>query len=60
MVKHNLTVMFFVVLRADYRMRPFRMNLTEMNVGPQQIGLGTQYKELKAEEKRQWENYMSG
>lgn len=27
------------------------MNLTEMNIGPWQIGLGTQFKELKAEEK---------
>lgn len=51
MVKLDLTIMFFVVFRADYRMRLFRMNLTEMNMGPWQIGLGTQFKELKAEGK---------
>lgn len=27
------------------------MNLTDMNMGPWQIGLGTEFKELKAEEK---------
>lgn len=51
MVKLDLTVMFFVVFRADYRMRLFRINLTEMNVGPWQTGLGTQFKELEAEGK---------
>lgn len=51
MVKLDLTVRFFVDFRADYRMKLFRMNLTEMNVGPWQIGLGTQFKELKAEGK---------
>lgn len=51
MVKLDLTVMFFIVFRADYRMRLFRMNLTDMNMGPWQIGLGTEFKELKAEEK---------
>jgi len=51
MAKLDLTVVFFVVFRADYRRRLFRMNLTETNVGPWQICLGTQFKELKAEEK---------
>lgn len=51
MVKLDLTVMFFVLFRADYRMRLFRMNLAEMNFGLWQIGLGTQFKELKAEGK---------
>lgn len=45
MVNLDLAVMGFVVFRADYRMRLFRMNLTEMNMGPWQIGLGTQFKE---------------
>lgn len=51
MAKLDLTVMFFVVFRADCRIRLFRMNLTEMNMRPWQIGLGTQFKELKTEEK---------
>lgn len=51
MAKLDLTTMFSVVFRAGYRMRLFRMNLTEMKVGPQQIGLGTLFKELNAEEK---------
>lgn len=51
MANLDLTVVFFVVFRAGYRMRLFRMNLTEMNAGPWQIGLGTQFKELKAQEK---------
>lgn len=59
MAKLDLTVMFFVDFRADYRMRLFRMNSTEMNVGPWQICLRTQLKELKTGE-RQWKNYMRG
>lgn len=52
--------MVLVVFRAEYRMRLFRMNLTEMNAGPWQIGLGTQLKKLKAEEKDNGRAVMRG